>query len=349
MKKRFLYSALFLSILLSLILGAFQIYKQKFTLIPFLSPLADTKATPAPTKPLLKYSIEGLGKRKFIGSDIVLDKVLNDASDFTSYLFYFQSEGKKVSGMANIPKKPGSYPVILMFRGFVPLEIYDIGAGTKRAGEVFAQNGFITLSPDFLGYGQSASPSSSPMEERFETYTTALTLLASIQNLNISLNLKENNQITTDNDKIGIWGHSNGGHIALVVLEASGAKYPTVLWAPVSKPFPYSILYYTDEYEDHGRALRKIVSDFEKDYDVETYSLTNYLSLINSPIQLHQGTNDEAVPLSWSNSLANELKTLGKNVNYFTYLGEDHNFSLGSWSKIVSRDIKFYSDKFSNP
>ena len=81
-------------------------------------------------------------------------------------------------------------------------------------------------------------------EERFQTYTTAMNLLAGIEKWERA-------------GKIGIWGHSNGGQIALTVLEISQKEYPTVLWAPVSKPFPYSILYYTDEAEDRGKALRK--------------------------------------------------------------------------------------------
>ena len=310
-----------------------------------ISPFAGNKITPT-EKPLDKYSISALKKKRFLGSDISLDKILNDTQDFSSYLFYYSSEGKKVSGVANIPKKEGVYPIIIMFRGYVPQEIYKPGVGTMHGGEVLAQNGFITLAPDFLGYGQSASPSANPMEERFETYTTALTLISSAPNLNLALNLIPQNKITADTNKIGIWGHSNGGHIALVILEATGQKIPTVLWAPVTKPFPYSILYYTDEYDDHGKALRKLISDFEKDYDVESYSLTNYLDLIQAPIELHQGGNDDAVPQEWSDELNQTLKTLNKEITYFTYANEDHNFANGSWSTVIARSMKFYKDEF---
>ena len=36
-----------------------------------------------------------------------------------------------------------------------------------------------------------------------------------------------------------------------------------ILWAPVSKPFPYNILYYTDEAEDRGKWLRGEIAKFE--------------------------------------------------------------------------------------
>jgi len=316
-------------------------------------------------KPLEKYTYDVLSKTKFAASKIELGEVLKDEADFTSRIFYFwvdspstsSGQGKKVSGLVNIPKAAGTYPVVVMFRGYVDKEIYTTGTGTQHTGEIFArppateaagnvgqaQNGFITLAPDFLGYGQSENPSVSPIEERFQTYTTALTLLESIDNLNQALG--SNSDVRADQQKIGIWGHSNGGQIALSVLEISGKEYPTVLWAPVSKPFPYSILYYTDEYNDHGKMLRRVVSDFEKDYDVEDYSPTNFFDRINAPIQLHQGTADESVPQKWSDQLAKQLKEKSKEVEYFTYPGADHNLAPDGWSQAVQRSVDFYHSK----
>ncbi len=308
-----------------------------------ISPIG--QESPSPTvKPLEKYSFENLKNRVYRASEITFDKILKQNSEFTSYLFFFESDGKKVSGLANIPNQKGQLEVIIMLRGFVPKQSFTSGEGTRRSAEAFAKKGFITLAPDFLGYGESASPSAHPMEERFETYTTALNLLSSVKNLNQSLTKAKISGIKAAENKIGLWGHSNGGHIALAVLEISGVNYPTVLWAPVSIMFPYSILYYTDEYDDHGKALRKLVADFEKDYDVEKYTITNYFDWIKAPIQLHQGGADEAVPQKWSDQLYQQLKKLGKEITYFIYPSENHNFLLGDWPLAISRSIKFYRD-----
>ncbi len=286
-------------------------------------------------KSLDKYTYEALRKRKLAGGEIVIGKVLKDSDKYESRLFFFTSDGRKVSGLINIPKSKGPFPVIIMIRGFVDTEVYATGTGTQHAAEVFAQNGFITLAPDFLGYGESDPSVKSPMEDRFLTYTTVLDLIDSVKSLN-----------SVDVSKIGIWGHSNGGQIALSVLEISGGKYPTVLWVPVSKPFPYSILYYTDDVSDHGEALRKVVSDFEKDYDSEKYSLTNFFDWINGPIQLYQGGSDESVPQKWSDDLYKLLKDKKKEIEYFVYPEQDHNFSKASWSEIVEKNIEFYSKNF---
>jgi uncharacterized protein len=286
-------------------------------------------------KRLEKYTINALSGRAFEGSQIVLDEATATESSYTVYPFHFQSDGKKVTGMAHIPNTATSEnkkPVIVQFRGYVDRETYFPGQGTQRSAEVFAQNGFISLAPDFIGYGGSdkQSEDTDVFEDRFETYTTALNLLASVKTLPIA-----------DAGRVGIWGHSNGGQIAITVAEILHRSIPVTLWAPVTKPFPYSILYYTDEAEDHGKELRKRLAAFERDYNAELYSLTNYLDRVVGPIQLHQGSVDDAVPIAWSDDFAEMLKEKGIDIEYFTYTGADHNLA-GSWNTVVSRDIEFF-------
>jgi dipeptidyl aminopeptidase/acylaminoacyl peptidase len=251
---------------------------------------------------------------------------------------------QKASGLINLPKKPGTYPVIIMFRGYVDENIYQPGVGTQRVAEVYAKNGFITLAPDFLGYGESASPSADPFENRFQTYTTALSLLASVPTLNTGLSASYSGILTADTEKIGIWGHSNGGHIALSVLAISGVNYPTVLWAPVSKSFPYSILYYTDEADDQGKELRRVLSRFESDYDTELFSPPNYYSRIKAPLDIFQGELDQEVPVWWTQDLVNTLKKSGLDIKYTSYPNADHNLMPTGWSDAVSQSTAFYAN-----
>ena len=276
-------------------------------------------------RPLDKYTIENLGRREY-KSQIIIDEEISPGV----FKFHFDSDGKKVTGLAHIPKGCKKCPVIAQFRGYVERNVYQPGVGTGRTAEVFAKNGFISLALDFLGYGGSDNPPNDVFEERFLTYVAGLNLLAGIESWERA-------------GSVGIWGHSNGGQIALTVLEISQKEYPTVLWAPVSKPFPYSILYYTDEAEDRGKALRKKLASFEKDYDVELYNLTNYLDRIKAPVLIQQGTGDEAVPKKWNDALVVQIKKVNPNlkVNYFIYPGADHNLTPG-WNSVVNRDVEFY-------
>ncbi len=313
---------------------------------PLLSPLV--KSTPKP-KPLLSYTFENLKNTRFSPSQITAGPKVSETENFITQMFYFKVpktpgslEMKKVSGMLNIPKQPGVYPVIVMFRGFVPKETYKPGIGTQPSAKVYVQNEFITLSPDFLGFGESDSLSLDGFEDRFQTYTTALTLLSSLKNLNNGLEASYSGRIKADTDKVGIWGHSNGGQIALSTLAISGLPYPTALWAPVSASFPYSILYYTDEFDDKGKSLRKALSIFEDDYDTESFSPPMYYQWIKAPLQIHQGTEDIEVPYWWTDDLVESLKKDEVDVKYLKYPGADHNLQPSGWSDAVSSSISFF-------
>lgn len=302
------------------------------------SSIEPTIIDPVIPKPLEKYTIENLSNTLFEKGEIILGDIIEEEDNYTSYFFSFSfkpnptsKNTKTTTGQINIPNGDGTFPVIVMFRGYVDQEIYTTGIGTRKSAAVYADNGYITIAPDFLGYAGSDEETDDIFEARFQTYTTALSLLNSLDSI-----------AGWDQDNVFIWGHSNGGQIAITVLEITGADYPTVLWAPVTKPFPYSILYYTDESEDRGKFIRNELAKFEDLYDVDDYSLDDYLDKISAPIQIHQGTADDAVPYEWSNNFVEKLEDLEKEVDYYIYPGADHNL-VPYWDTVVNRNITFFN------
>jgi dienelactone hydrolase len=298
------------------------------------NPIAQIKPTP-----LLKYTIENLANADFKSSTIEIGKVLKDNTKFTSYEFTMQFSPdfsynlKTTSGLINIPKGTGPFPVVVMYRGYVDQKEYSIGEGTQPVATILAQNGFITVAPDFLGYADSSPETADAFESRFQTYATAATVLKSVSSLK-----------DWDGKNIFIWAHSNGGQVALTTLEITGVTYPTVLWAPVSRPFPNSILVYTNESDDQGKYLIAQLAAFEETYDANLFSLTGYLSKIKAPIQLNQGTGDTEVPYFWSDDLAKSLKVATVSATYIKYPGADHNMNP-LWSSAVNNTLEFFKSK----
>ena len=294
-------------------------------------------------RPLDKYTIDNLAKIEVPETQIEIGEPLVKEEKFTSYLFSMSfdpslsgKEKKKVTGLINIPTAKGPFALVVMFRGFVDQELYKTGDGTKRAGEYFAQNGLMTIAPDFLGYAASDAEAGSIFESRFQTYTTALVLLNSLNSIP-----------DWDGTNVFIWGHSNGGQIALTLLEITGKAIPTTLWAPVSKPFPYSILYYTDESEDRGKLIRRELAAFEETYDPDRYAIDLYYGKIKAPFQIHQGMADDAVPREWSDELTMKLDELEIDFDYFVYPGADHNLNP-AWNKTVNLDLIFFNNHIKN-
>ncbi|OGM02882.1 hypothetical protein A2115_00120 [Candidatus Woesebacteria bacterium GWA1_41_8] len=303
------------------------------------------KATPTPKpRPLKEYTISKLSEANVQPGELQIDANGEDNKDYSSRSFKFKfdpnpskKDEKTTSGQINLPNDGiANYPVVIMLRGYVDPELYSTGVGTKNAASYFASQGMITVAPDFLGYADSDKEADDIFETRFQTYVTVLSLLQSV------------NQIPAwDKKHISIWAHSNGGQIALTVLEITGSNYPTVLWAPVSKPFPYSILYYTDEPVDGGKYLRQKLSEFEELYDTDQYSFTKYLDKINAPLSVHQGTSDDAVPYIWSDNLVETLESLGKEVEYHTYPGANHNLNP-AWNAAVESSLQFFKKHINN-
>ena len=292
-------------------------------------------STPTSTpKPLLKYTFPNLKNTPPQPSQIQLHQILDQQEKYSASLFSYQSEGKRITGQINLPQistPSAGFPVVVMLRGWVdPIE-YQTGMGTKNAAGYFSSNNFVTLAPDFLGYGNSDDPDPDVFSERLQKPYQVINLISSLSSL-----------IFVNTDQIFLWGHSNGGQIALSVLELTDQVIPTTLWAPVSKPFPYSILYYTDEYDDFGKALRLELAQFEKDYDTFEFSIDQYFDWIRSPLQIHQGTYDDAVPVSWSNELVDLLQELEIDINYYRYPGADHNLRP-DWNQVVARDLAFFN------
>jgi len=284
-------------------------------------------------RPLDKYTIENLSKADIKPGNIEVEETL------FSFEFNPNLDGKTkkiTTGQINLPSGNGPFPVVVMLRGYIDQETYSSGDGTRRVAEVLSENGFITISPDFLGYGGSDEEADNIFETRFQTYTTVLSLIKSLDQID-----------NWDKDNIFLWGHSNGGQIALTILEITEESYPTVLWAPVSKLFPYSILYYTDQSEDRGKLIRSELSKFEQNYNADLYSLDLYLDRINSPIQIHQGLVDDAVPVSWSDQLVKKLLNLNLDIDYYKYPSTDHNMNP-VWDTVVSRDLEFFNNYLKN-
>lgn len=255
---------------------------------------------------------------------------------FESKAISFESNGKKISGMMNIPltAKSNKMPAIIMIRGFADSEGYYIGSGSWRVADELARNGFVTVSLDFLGFGLSDGESKDILEARFEKPVSVLDLIESVKNLDF-----------VDSEKIGIWAHSNGGQIAISVLEITGKNYPTVLWAPMTNPFPNSVLDTIDENSESGQIVKTKIDIFEGEYDSKLYSIDNFYDWIEAPILIHQGTADVWCKVEWQKELQNKLKSLGKEIELDIVKNNDHNFKQ-SWDEVMEKDVEFFEEKF---
>jgi dienelactone hydrolase len=295
-------------------------------------------------RPLEKYEIEKLSEKylSLESPEIKLGKILAEEDDFTSHEFSYSfdptmsgSAKKKVTGVINIPKSEGPHPLVILFRGYVDQTIYTPGTGSKRVAEYLANEGYITIAPDFLGYAGSDEESGDIFETRFQTYVTAVNLIKALDGTK-----KQPFQYSS----VGIWAHSNGGQILLTALEITGSPIPSVLWAPNTAKFPYSILYYLDEAEDNGKLIITKLAGLMADYDTDKFTFVNYLDRLKSEFLIIQGTGDAAIPTVWNDNLVKLLKDKELEVKYLKYPGADHNM-MPSWNEASAETMTFFDAK----
>jgi hypothetical protein len=326
----------------------------------FFVPGALQELAPSPL-PYLKYAIPALRQYPLSASQIVLEEETKKTATSTQYIFSYTTLNKRMTGQLHLPTTTApetGYPVILMARGWAPAETYRSGIGTEPAAQYFAEHGYATIAPDFFGFGESDPEPSDSWEARFIKPINILELLTSIKEYSTIMPLSatdsanipaatlqlDTTKLQLNPTKIGFWGHSNGGQILLSVLEALDTPVPTSLWAPVTAPFPYSLLYFSDESDDEGKELRKWLSLFEKEYDVFEFSVTQHLDLLHSPLQIQHGTADTSALVDWSDALNEKLATRAGELSfsYYRYPGVDHNMRP-RWSDAVAQDLKFFT------
>lgn len=315
--------------------------------------------------PLSKYNYDELRERGGIAGEFELGGKIQAVIDrrdncvganclpeadysFETKQFKFKTDGRWMSGMINMPNSvlecamnlkndcsAKKVPAIVMVRGFAETAGYYSGSGSWRIADRLASKGYATVSLDFLGFADSDMPSEDILEARFEKVPELMDLLATVKSLNF-----------VDSSKIGIWAHSNGGQITLSALETMGGYYPTVLWAPMTNPFPQSVLETIDD-DEAGRIVRAKIEEFGQSYDFRQYAFENYYNWIDSPVLIHQGTADEWCELSWQQEVVSKLKGFGKTAELDVLIGDDHNLSK-NWLEVVQKDVEFYNQRLGN-
>ena len=154
-----------------------------------------------------------------------------------------------------------------------------------------------------------------------------------------------------DKENIGLLGHSMGGGIALnIMVSRPDLVKAYVLFAPTS-------LDYRDNFERWTlrQGFRKVLDPArEPAENIAGLRLSRnqprvlgrdlartYLKNVAAPILLHHGTSDQSVPIAWSEKLAKALEAEGKNIKFYTYKGERHEF-INAWPLVMKRSVDFF-------
>ena len=303
------------------------------TATPTLTATSTNTPTPTPTGDasiLAGYTIPGLRARPYLGGEIKIRAVLTTTQTFTRYYIDHPSDGLTITGVMQIPPGDGPFPVVVLNHGYVPPSRYWSGADTWKAAEYLSSRGYLTVSSDFRGWGES--------DEGVNFFRTGMLIDA----LNLVSSLPSVAQ--ADVERVGMWGHSMGGGVTNKAITIDPRLKSAVLYAPVSG-FDFEILETWGPFEQPGASEELIWAYnqalLEKDFQLLT-SPNFFAELVTVPVQIHIGSADTTTPLVWSETIRDRLMNAGVEVEFFRYEGAGHSFEGETWEVFMGRVADFF-------
>lgn len=293
-------------------------------------------------------SIDALREAEYPGSDIVIEQELSPGSSYRRYIASYKSEGLKIYALLTVPignKPETGWPVVVFNHGYIPPKQYKTTERYVAYTDAFSRNGYIVFRSDYRGHGNSEGVGNSYGSSGY-----------TIDVLNAIASLKRHPDV--DVARIGMWGHSMGGHITLRNMVVSRDIKAGVIWAGVVASYPDmlsqwrrgSITSPSPSANISGRGGWRVglINQYGTPENNPVFwssiSANSYLADVSAPIQLHHGTLDKSVPYEFSEKLHNSLKSAGKESELYLYPGDSHDIP-NNFGIAMTRTLAFF-DKY---
>lgn len=302
------------------------------------------KPTPmAPAAALNPMAIAAIQARSYPGSAIAVSQDLGEQGGYRSRVVSYQSDGLKINALLAIPDgtpPSGGWPAIVFNHGYIIPSQYSTINSYKTWVAALAKAGFVVVKPDYRGNAQSQGQPEGGHFSPVYAYDV----------LNAVASIKQFPGVNPS--RIGVFGHSMGGHEALRAIVATRDIKATVFAAGVVGSF-YDIFYNWPNSPAPGdqplalvqgkrQALVDKYGDPKANPDFwNSTSAINYVSVVAGPVEVNQDVSDAVVPKTFADHLVAALQAAHKPVEYYTYPGNDHNFT-SSFNLLMQRSIDFY-------
>ncbi|MEX2029476.1 MAG: alpha/beta fold hydrolase [Anaerolineales bacterium] len=296
-----------------------------------IPPSETPTVTPTPD-PYAGLTLLDLAARTYGGGSLREGEALADALDYTRYAIDYDSDGLRVFGFLDRPHGGGPFPVVLVLHGYVPTEGYSIQTYTARYAAWLARLGFLVIHTNYRNY-----PPSDVGPNLFRVgYAIDVLNLAAI----VRAQAGEPGPLeSADGARIGLFGHSMGGGIALRVITIDPEIRAAVLYGSMSgnERWNYEKIL---EWSDGERGLEEWAVP---DADMVRIGAIEYLDRIEAAVSIHHGAADPTVPPEWSADLCARLEGLGRQPECFSYPGQPHTFYGDTDAQFMGRVGEFFN------
>jgi dipeptidyl aminopeptidase/acylaminoacyl peptidase len=315
---------------------------------PSPTPAPKPKPEPEPSTAPHPISLRALAEKDYDGSRLDRHELLTDAGPYKRYRITYRSDGLTVSGIMNVPDGRGPFPVVVLAHGYIDPATYFPGQGMPREQDVLARQGYVVLHTDYRGHATSQNEKGGTAQVDYE-----LRLPYAVDAINAALAVEDSDFSYLDRDKIGIFGRSMGGGVALTAIAARPDVFDAaVVWASVSSLAADNWrTWYRDRPDRPGR--EDVNERIERTYGLpdaspafwRAASPRDSFGRITVPVQLHHGTADDTCPIAWSRASAKALTAAGVDADLFSYDGAGHTFEGRDFTRGIERTTRFFDEQ----
>jgi fermentation-respiration switch protein FrsA (DUF1100 family) len=313
---------------------------------PTASVTASPTRTPTSTPTLHPMNILAARETSYPGSSITIEETLDPGENYYRYIAWYQSGGLKIYGLMTIPfgKMPATgWPAIVFNHGYIPPDVYRSTERYIAYVDNLARKGYIVYRIDYRGHDRSDGEATGAYGN--PGYTVDV--------LNAVSALQAFPQV--DAQRIGMWGHSMGGFLTLRAMVISPDIKAGVIWSGVVGSYPDLICCWRQptpgvptptpnpNFRSGWRTLwQDLYGSPEENPEFWLgISANSYLNDLSGPVQIHHGTGDTSVPITFSQDLYQQILSTGITVEYYEYEGDDHNLA-GYFTLAMTRTLEFF-------
>lgn len=278
-------------------------------------------------------SLSALMAEPLDGRDLTVRRELSRTAQYTRYAVSYRGGGQLITGIMNVPRGKGPFPVVVLAHGYIDPAVYVSGQGFRREQDALARNGYVALHVDYRNHAGSTNDPDNDLTMRLGYAQDVL---------NAAVAVRASNLRFLDGGRIAVLGRSMGGSVAFNALVARpGVFDAAIVYASTS----------TDALDNFNRwqrdddRLRRAIFQQHGSPSAnpgfwEGISAVNYVDRITEPVLMFHGTRDESCPIGWARTTRDALVEAGVDVRLVEYPGARH-YMYGEWADSMRKSLAF--------
>ncbi len=293
---------------------------------------ASTQSSAPPAQNTNPAAVASLFDEEITGEDLRVVEDRPGPAAYTSQVISYRANGLLITGLLNIPRGSGPFPVVIAGHGYINPETYYTGQGFSREQDYLPTRGYAVLHVDYRGHAGS-DPDPAAMERLRLGYAEDVIAAA--------LALRTTSIRSLDPERVAILGRSMGGGVALTALVARPGLFDAaVLYSSVSSDAGENFNRWS-RMSGVGEAIAAVHGTPESNPEFwKAASPWPHFDRITEPVLVHHGDNDQTCPVSYSRDIVDRLSAVDVDVTYREYPGEDHLF-WAAWQESIETTADF--------